>query len=130
MEKKLSDKILDAIFTVHRTLGPGFPEACYEEAITRELDERKIPYERQKRFEVEYKDKPLAKKFRVDLLVDNKIIIEVKACADILPVHHAQVIAYLKAADKSLGYLVNFNEHLIKDGIYRKVWCFIDEDHL
>lgn len=130
MEKKLSDKILDTFFTVHRILGPGFPEACYEEAITRELDELQIPYERQKKFVVDYKDKPLSKTFRVDILVDNKIIVEVKACADILPVHHAQVIAYLKAADKSLGYLVNFNEHLIKNGIHRKVWQFIGEEYL
>lgn len=121
MEKSLTDKIRDTFFTVHRTLGPGLPEACYEEALTREFDEMDIPYVRQKRFVVNYKGKPLAKTFRVDLFVDNEIIIEVKSVADLLPVHHAQVIGYLRASEKSLGFLVNFNSHLITKGIHRKV---------
>lgn len=112
---------MDAFFAVHRELGPGLPEACYEEVLTREFDELDVAYARQKRIIVNYKDKPLAKTFRLDLLVEDKIIIEVKSIADVLPVHHAQVLAYLKAANKSLGYLVNFNAHLISKGIHRKV---------
>lgn len=121
MVKSLSDNVVEAFFAVHRTLGPGLPEACYEEALTREFEEMGIPFQRQKRFEVSYKGKVLAKSFRVDLLVDDQIIVEVKSIADLLPVHHAQVIGYLRASDKQLGYLVNFNSHLIKKAIHRKV---------
>lgn len=121
MEKNLTDKIMDAFFAVHRTLGPGLPEKIYEEALTREFDEMDITYEQQKRVIVNYKGKPMTKTFRLDLLVEEKIIIEIKAVSDLLPLHHAQIIAYLKVAEKQLGYLVNFNVPLIKNGIHRKV---------
>jgi GxxExxY protein len=124
MEKHLTDKIMDAFFAVHRTLGPGLPESLYEEALTREFDEMEISYERQKRVVVDYKGKPLMKTFRLDLLVEGKVIIEVKAVSELLPLHHAQIIAYLKVAEKQLGYLVNFNVALVKNGIHRKVHRF------
>ena len=121
MEKVLTDKIVDAFFAVHRTLGPGLPESIYEEALTREFEENAIAYERQKKIIVDYKGKPLIKTFRLDLLVEDKIIIEVKAVSDILPLHEAQLVAYLKVAQKKIGYLANFNVHLMKQGIRRKV---------
>jgi GxxExxY protein len=121
MEKILTDKIMDAFFAVHRTLGPGLPEALYEEALTREFKEMNVSYERQKRIVVDYKGKPLQKSFRLDLLVEDKVIIEVKSVSELIPLFHSQILAYLKVAEKQLGYLVNFNVPLIKDGIHRKV---------
>ncbi len=121
MEKKLSDRIMDAFFIVHRSLGPGLPEVLYEEALGREFDEMKIKYERQKRASVTYKGKPMSKTFRMDIVVEDKVIIEIKSVSMLIPLHHAQIIAYLKVAEKQLGYLVNFNVPLIKDGIHRKV---------
>lgn len=117
MEKNLTNKIMDAFFA----LGPGLPEALYEEALTREFDAMNISYEQQKRVIVNYKGKPMKKSFRLDLLVENKVIIEVKAVSELIPLFHSQIIAYLKVADKQLGYLVNFNVPLIKNGIHRKV---------
>jgi GxxExxY protein len=112
---------MDAFFAVHRTLGPGLPEALYEEALTREFKEMNVSYERQKRIVVDYKGKPLQKSFRLDLLVEDKVIIEVKSVSELIPLFHSQILAYLKVAEKQLGYLVNFNVPLIKDGIHRKV---------
>jgi GxxExxY protein len=105
---------------VHRHIGPGMPESCYEEALTREFDTNGIRYERQKKIILNYKGEPLKKHFRLDLLVEGKVVIEVKSVADILPVHHAQVIAYLRASEMSFGYLVNFNSHLLTKGVHRK----------
>lgn len=122
--KDLSERVIDACFIVHRTLGPGFPEKCYEEALCRELDEMNIAYKRQHSFKVEYKGKPLSKTFRVDIMVEEQIIVEVKSVTEILPVHEAQVLAYLRAADKNLGYVINFNVALLKNGIRRKKMGF------
>src|ERR1044072_1737107 len=118
MEKHLTDRIMDAFFNVHRMLGPGLPESLYEEALTAEFNEMEIKFERQKQIVVNYKGRQVRKTFRLDLLVEDKIVIEVKAVSDLLPLHHAQIIAYLKVTDKQLDYLVNFNVPLMKTGIH------------
>ena len=119
MEKSLTDKIVDAFFAVHRTMGPGLTESIYEECLTREFDDKGISYKQQVKVVVEYKGRPLVKFFRLDLLVEDEVVIEVKAVSDLLSLHEAQLLAYLRATDKRIGYVVNFNVHLIKDGIRR-----------
>lgn len=121
MEKNLTDKIVDAVFAVHRRMGPGLPESIYEECLVRELDHNGIAYERQVKVNVQYRGQTLTKYFRLDLLVENKVIIEVKSVSELLPLHEAQLLAYLKVADKRIGYVVNFNAHLVKNGIRRIV---------
>ena len=121
MEKNLTDKVVDAIFAVHRAMGPGLPESIYEECLTREFDLNGIAYEQQVKVNVQYKGQTLTKYFRLDLLVENKVIVEIKSVSELLPLHEAQLLAYLKVADKRIGYVVNFNVHLVKDGIRRIV---------
>lgn len=115
----LSKLVVDCIFQVHTKLGPGFLENNYEEALCRELERKNIFYERQKIFQIPYDDGFLNSEFRFDLVIDNKIIVELKAVDQIHPIHQAQLYAYLNANQLKLGFLVNFNVRLIKDGIKR-----------
>ena len=92
---------------VHKILGPGFPEKIYEEALVFELDNRRIPYERQKPVEVFYKGKKLSE-FKLDLVVDGKVIVELKAVCEVIDTYHAKLLSYLKATGLRLGILVNF----------------------
>ena len=116
----LSGQILDAAIEVHRNLGPGLLESVYEICLTEELTERSIKVERQVNLPIKYKGKILSKEFFIDLLVENEIIIELKTVDKILPVHEAQLLTYLKLADRKLGLLINFNEALLKNG-YRRI---------
>jgi len=106
---------------VHRELGPGLPEEAYEGAMCVEFDSRGILYERQKLVEIVYKGVVVAKG-RIDLLVEGKLIVEVKSCDTLIAVHRMQVIAYLKIIKQMLGLLMNFNVPVLKDGI-RRVIC-------
>ncbi len=117
----LSGYVVDCAFNVHKVLGPGFLESNYEEAFSIELDERGIAYERQKTYRIPYKTGFLASEFRFDLVIEGKILVELKAVEKIHPVHQAQIYAYLKATQLPLGFLMNFNVPLIKDGIGRYV---------
>ncbi|HBS59964.1 MAG TPA: GxxExxY protein, partial [Firmicutes bacterium] len=103
---------------VHRTLGPGYMESVYEEALSIELTIRGIPIERQKRIAVSYKGYNIGEG-RIDLLVKNTVIVELKTVEALIPVHKAQLISYLKATEKQIGLLINFNVSLLKDGIKR-----------
>ena len=116
---KLSKQILDASLTVHREMGPGLLESVYESCLLQELSLRNIKVKSQVFLPLFYKGVELKKDFRIDILVENKIIIELKAVDTIMPVHEAQIISYLKLADKKLGFLINFNVPLIKDGFRR-----------
>jgi GxxExxY protein len=116
---KLSKQILDASLTVHKEMGPGLLESVYESCLLQELSLRNIKVESQVFLPLHYKGVELNKDFRIDILVENEIIIELKAVDTILPVHEAQIISYLKLADKKLGFLINFNVPLIKDGFRR-----------
>ena len=117
----ISKEILDAAITVHKEMGPGLLESVYEYCLTEELHLRNIMVRNQVPVLLFYKGVELRKDFRLDILVENEIIIEVKAVDIILPVHEAQIISYLKLAEKKLGFLINFNVPLLKQGFRRFV---------
>jgi GxxExxY protein len=119
-ENEFSFQVIGAIIEVHRTLGPGLPEGVYEDALEVEFCLRGIPYERQKWMDVRYKGRLLQHKFRLDFLIDGKLIIELKAVEVIVEVHEAQLLSYLKLTGCKLGILVNFNVEKAVDGIYRR----------
>ena len=120
-ENELSKKLIGAAIEVHRTLGPGLLEGVYEEALCYELKLNNIPYERQKYLPLDYKGTQLETHYRIDLLVDKKIIIELKAREQIQAIDKAQLLTYLKLSGLKLGLLINFHEPLVKDGIIRIV---------
>jgi GxxExxY protein len=117
---RLAHEVIGAAIEVHRVLGPGLPEAAYEEALGVELTLRGIPFARQAPIDLLYKGHPVGKG-RIDLLVGGALIVELKAVEAISDVHKAQVISYLKMTGHSLGLLVNFNVPVLRDGIKRIV---------
>ncbi|MDM8159222.1 MULTISPECIES: GxxExxY protein [Labilibaculum] len=119
--EEIGRKIVQASYEVHKELGPGLLESVYEICLVEELKNLNLKVERQVELPVNFKGKVLDKKFVIDLLVENCIIIELKAVEVLLPVHEVQLVTYMKLADIKLGYLVNFNVPLIKQGIKRKV---------
>jgi len=118
---QLSKELLDASITVHREMGLGLLESVYELCLLKELQLRNIFVQHQVPVPLYYKGEDLNKDFRIDILIDNEIIVELKAVDYILPVHEAQIISYLKLTDKKLGFLINFNVPLLKDGFRRFV---------
>jgi len=118
---QLSKEILAAAITVHKEMGPGLLESVYELCLLKELQLRGIYAENQVSVPLFYKGKQLNKDFRIDILVEKEIVIELKAIDILLPVHDAQIISYLKLTNKKLGFLVNFNVPLIKEGFNRFV---------
>ncbi|MBF0103279.1 MAG: GxxExxY protein [Desulfobacterales bacterium] len=120
-EDKLSNEIIGAAIEVHRHLGPGLLESAYEECFCKELSIRKIEFERQKKLPVIYKGMNLDCGYRLDIVVKNLVIIELKAVNKIEPIHEAQLLTYLKLTKLKLGLLVNFNVILLKNGIKRIV---------
>jgi len=119
--EKIGKQIVDSAYHVHKELGPGLLESAYERCMVVELIDRGLKVERQVKLPIVYKEKILENGYRLDLLVENEIIIELKTVDYILPVHVAQLISYLKLSGKQLGYLINFKVDLIKNGIQRKV---------
>lgn len=117
----ISGKIVDCAFKVHSELGPGLLESVYEICLMKELYSVGCSVERQVYLPVIYKGEELKLDFRIDLLVQNEIVVELKAIDGILPVHQAQLLTYLKLSGKRLGLLINFNVPLIKDGIKRMI---------
>jgi GxxExxY protein len=117
----LSKEILDASITVHKEMGPGLLESVYEYCLLKELQLRNVFAESQVIVPLFYKGENLNKDFRIDILVEKEIIIELKAVDYILPVHEAQIISYLKLTDLTLGFLINFNVPLLKHGFKRFV---------
>ena len=117
----IGTKIVDAAYSVHKELGPGLLESVYGFCLIEELKSRNLTVNSQMKLPVVYKGKMLNKEFIIDLLVENEIIIELKAVEIVLPVHEVQLITYMKLADKKLGYLINFNVPIIKEGIKRKI---------
>jgi GxxExxY protein len=117
----LSKTILDAAIAVHREMGPGLLESIYQQCLIFELKLRDIKIESLIPISIEYKGHQLNKDYIIDILVEDEIILELKAVEGILPVHEAQIISYLKLADKRLGFLINFNTPLLKDGFKRFV---------
>jgi len=117
----IGKQIVDAAFQVHKELGPGLLESAYESCMIVELIEKGLKVERQLKLPIIYKGKVIDGGYRLDLIVEDEIIIELKSVDHIIPVHEAQLISYLKLSGKRLGFLINFNVDLIKNGISRKV---------
>jgi GxxExxY protein len=113
--------VISAALEVHRVLGPGFLESVYEEAMTIEMQLRGVSFERQKPINVRYKGRPIGEG-RVDLLVRDSVVVELKAVEKLAPIHQAQLMSYLKAMRCRIGLLINFRERLLKDGIRRVVF--------
>ncbi len=115
----LTGNIIGAAIDVHKALGPGLLESAYEECLCIELGERQILYERQKEIPIQYKGKTLDCGYRADILVPDKLIVELKACERLQPIHEAQLMTYLKLTGIRTGLLMNFNVTVLKDGIKR-----------
>ncbi|MEZ0294904.1 MAG: GxxExxY protein [Candidatus Methylacidiphilales bacterium] len=113
--------VVDCAYKVHTTLGPGLLENVYELCLCHELQRVGIPFSRQHALPVTYKGLIVEAGLRIDILVDNELVLELKAVEHLLPIHHAQVRTYLKLMKKRLGLLINFNVTLIKDGINRVI---------
>ena len=118
---QLSSKIIGAAIEVHKTLGPGLLESTYEECLCYELDLQVVKFERQVNLPVHYKNKQLDCGYRVDIIAERSIILELKAVDAIRPIHKAQLLTYLKLSNLQLGLLLNFNIALMRDGIHRIV---------
>lgn len=120
-ENDLSFKIIGAAMELHKTLGPGLLESVYEVALAYDLKALGLEVKTQVPMPLIYKEVKQDIGFRLDILVENKVIIEVKSIENLAPVHFAQTLTYLKLSDKKLALLINFNTKLLKDGIHRIV---------
>ena len=120
-ENEIAKEIVDAAFKIHTSLGPGLLESVYESVLAYELGKRGMRVERQQPLPVIYEKVRLEEGFRADLVVSDKVIVELKSVEEIAPVHKKQLLTYLRLADKRLGLLINFGEARIKEGITRIV---------
>lgn len=116
---KITEKIIGCAIEVHKSIGPGLLESAYEECLAYELKNAGLNISRQIAVPVIYKDIKLEYGYRIDILVENAVIIELKAIEALAPVHEAQILTYMKFANKSIGLLINFNVTLLKNGIKR-----------
>lgn len=121
-ENELATIAVDICFKIHTTLRPGPLESVYEAAFAYELSKRNIPCSRQKGIIANYEDIVLEFGFRADIIMDNKLIIEIKSVEHLEKVHHKTVLTYLKLTGIKLAILVNFNVNLIKEGLHRKIY--------
>jgi GxxExxY protein len=118
---QLTGAIIGAAIEVHRALGPGLLESAYEECLCKELALRRIPFERQRSLPVQYKGVHLDCGYRLDLLVADTVVVEIKAVENLLPIHEAQLLTYLKLGGWKVGLLINFNVPILKQGVRRRV---------
>ncbi|MCE5340655.1 MAG: GxxExxY protein [Planctomycetaceae bacterium] len=116
---ELSGKVIGCAIEVHRNLGPGLLESAYERCLSFELLANNIHHTTQKALPVKYKNIPLDCDYRIDLLIEDKLIVELKSVETIVPIHEAQILTYMKLADIHTGLLINFNVPLLKEGIKR-----------
>ncbi|GAB2518143.1 GxxExxY protein [Spirosoma aerophilum] len=117
----LSRKIIGACIEVHRELGPGLLEIVYEECLAFELENIGLYVERQLELPIIYKGQLLDKTFVMDIVVDEVIVLELKAVQELIPLNHVQLMTYLRMAQMKLGLLINFNVELLRNGIHRKL---------
>ena len=120
-ENEIAKIIVDAAFQIHKRLGPGLLESVYEVVLAHELKKRGMKVNRQVPVAIVYDDIKFDEGFRADLIVEEKVIVELKSVEKVSPVHKKQLLTYLKLADKKLGLLINFGAELIRDGISRVV---------
>jgi len=121
VDEILTGKILGCAYTVHSVLGPGLLEKTYEECLYYELKQAGFIVEKQKEIPLKYKEIWIDVGYRLDLLVENRIILEIKAIENLHPVHVAQVLTYLKLTECPIGFLINFNVQSLKNGIKRYI---------
>lgn len=116
---EITGEIVDCCFRIHKSLGPGLLERVYEDCLCYELQQRNILFERQKSLSITYERLTIDDAFRLDLLVNGDVIVELKSIENLLPIHEAQILTYMKLTNMRLGLLINFNVPLIKNGIRR-----------
>lgn len=118
---KITEQIIGSAIEVHRMIGPGLLESAYEECLCHELELRGISFERQRPLPVEYKGAKLECGYRLDLLVANAVVVELKAISFIEPIHEAQLLTYWRIGGWKIGLLINFNVPVLKEGIRRRI---------
>jgi len=123
---ELSEKVIGACIEVHRHLGPGLLESAYLKCLCRELTLRCIPYQSELPLPVSYKGVDLDCAYRIDLLIDGRLVLELKAIEAVLPVHEAQLLTYMRIGGWKVGLIINFNVSVLKNGITRKVLNLAD----
>lgn len=119
MINRLTEQVIGAAIEVHRLLGPGLLESAYEECLAHELSLRKLAFERQKPLPVQYKGVRLDCGYRLDLVVEDRLVLELKAVEHLLPIHHAQVLTYLRLSGIKYGLLMNFHVPVLIEGLRR-----------
>jgi len=117
----ISGQVIGAAIEVHKTIGPGLLESIYEDCLSVELERRRIPFERQKGIDIEYKGVKLNSQYRLDLVVNNMVVVELKTVDELAPIHDAQLLTYLKLTGLKVGLLINFNVSVLRDGVKRLV---------
>lgn len=127
-DQQLTHEIIGAAIEVHRALGPGLLESAYEECLARELTLRGISYERQKPLPIVYRDTKLDCGYRVDLIADNRVILELKSVESLAPIHEAIVLTYLRMSGCRIGLLINFNVPVLRNGLKRLVLNYRTSD--
>lgn len=120
-EDQLTGEIIGAAIEVHRYWGPGLLESIYENSLCRELDLRNVGYHQQHRLPLIYKDTKVGDDLRLDLWVEQKVVVEVKSVSEIAPIHEAQLLTYMRLTQSAVGLLINFNVPTLKQGIRRLV---------
>ena len=124
-ENQIAGIVVDASYKIHKTLGPGLFESVYEAALEFEMRKRGLRVARQVGLPVHYEEVKLEAGFRVDLIIDEKVIVEIKSVEALAPVHRKQLLTYLRLTELRLGLLINFNVELIKHGIHRVINGFL-----
>ena len=121
IEEQLSEAVIGAVIEVHRTLGPGLLESAYQQCLAHELTLRGIAFQLEVNLPVDYKGVHLDCGYRIDFVVEGKILLEIKSVDTLAPIHEAQLITYLKLSGKRVGLLINFNSSVIRNSIIRRV---------
>lgn len=119
LDGEITEKIIGAAIEVHKTLGPGLLESAYEECLYYELNKIGYDVKRQQELPIIYKGNKLTSKYRIDLLINQQVIVEIKSCKRLEPIHEAQLLTYLKMSDLRFGLLLNFNVPMLKSGLKR-----------
>jgi GxxExxY protein len=121
IEEELTKKIIGAAIEVHRYWGPGLVESIYEKSLAVELEKRAIPFKRQLKLELNYQGVMLDENFRLDLIIGDKVVVELKVVKELAPIFDAQLLTYMRLTQCRVGLLMNFNVPVLKDGIKRLV---------
>ncbi len=121
IDQELTRQIIGAAIEVHRHLGPGLLESVYEACLVHELAKRGLVVDRQVELPVRYKNASIDCDYRVDLIINDQVVVELKAVETVHPIHEAQLMTYLRLSGKKVGLLINFNVRLLRDGITRRV---------